>query len=78
MLCSVLDDNDNVPEFMQASFQLSLPENLPPGVIHTSQASDPDHGANGTITYAIQGEIPKWSTSVFQWKITWWFQQDLF
>ncbi|XP_023854145.1 protocadherin-23 [Salvelinus sp. IW2-2015] len=56
VLCSVLDDNDNVPEFMQASFQLSLPENLPPGVIHTSQASDPDHGANGTITYAIQGE----------------------
>ncbi|XP_045072088.1 protocadherin-23-like [Coregonus clupeaformis] len=41
---------------MQASFQLSLPENLPPGVIHTSQASDPDHGANGTITYSIQGE----------------------
>ncbi|XP_010897511.2 protocadherin-23 [Esox lucius] len=56
VLCSVLDDNDNVPEFMQASFQLSLPENLPPGVIHTAQASDPDHGVNGTVTYSIKGE----------------------
>lgn len=56
VLCSVLDDNDNPPEFMQSSFRISLPENLPPGVIHTAQASDPDHGENGTIHYSIQGE----------------------
>ncbi|XP_020495326.2 protocadherin-23 [Labrus bergylta] len=55
VLCSVLDDNDNPPEFMQSSFQISLPENLPPGVIHTAQASDPDHGENGTIHYSIIG-----------------------
>ncbi|XP_018558735.1 LOW QUALITY PROTEIN: protocadherin-23 [Lates calcarifer] len=54
--CSVLDDNDNPPEFMHSSFQISLPENLPPGVIHTAQASDPDHGENGTIHYSILGE----------------------
>ncbi|XP_058496874.1 protocadherin-23 [Solea solea] len=54
--CSVLDDNDNTPEFMHSSFQISLPENLPPGVIHTAQASDPDHGENGTIHYSILGE----------------------
>ncbi|CAK6972385.1 protocadherin-23 [Scomber scombrus] len=56
VLCSVLDDNDNAPEFMQSSFQISLPENLPPGIIHTVQASDPDHGENGTIHYSILGE----------------------
>lgn len=56
VVCTVLDDNDNPPEFMQSSFQISLPENLPPGVVHTVQASDPDHGENGTIHYSIQGE----------------------
>uniref|UniRef100_UPI0037E8A37A protocadherin-23 n=1 Tax=Semicossyphus pulcher TaxID=241346 RepID=UPI0037E8A37A len=56
VLCSVLDDNDNPPEFMQSSFQISLPENLSPGVVHTAQASDPDHGENGTIHYSILGE----------------------
>lgn len=56
VLCSVLDDNDNSPEFMQSSFQISLPENLPPGPIHAVQASDPDYGENGTIHYSIQGE----------------------
>ncbi|XP_040001752.1 protocadherin-23 [Xiphias gladius] len=54
--CSVLDDNDNTPEFMQSSFQISLPENLPPGVVYTAQASDPDHGENGTIHYSILGD----------------------
>lgn len=57
MLCSVLDDNDNRPEFMQSSFEISLPENLPPGAIHTVQAVDPDLGENGTIHYSIVGEI---------------------
>ncbi|XP_055081161.1 protocadherin-23 [Periophthalmus magnuspinnatus] len=56
VLCSVLDTNDNPPEFMQSSFQISLPENLPPGVIHTVQAADSDHGENGTIHYSIQGQ----------------------
>lgn len=58
VLCSVLDDNDNPPEFMQSSFQISIPENLPPGVIHTAQASDPDHRENGTIHYSILGKTP--------------------
>lgn len=57
VLCSVLDDNDNSPEFMQSSFQISIPENLPPGVVHTAQASDPDHGENGTIDYSIIGTV---------------------
>lgn len=56
VVCSVLDDNDNPPEFMQPRFHISLPENLPPGVIHTAQASDPDHGTNGTMRYSLVGQ----------------------
>ncbi|XP_061685390.1 protocadherin-23 [Syngnathoides biaculeatus] len=56
VLCSVLDDNDNPPGFSQSSFQISLSENLPPGVVHTAQAFDPDVGENATIRYSILGE----------------------
>ncbi|XP_061840113.1 protocadherin-23 [Nerophis lumbriciformis] len=56
VLCSVLDDNDNPPDFAQSSFQIGVPENLPPGVLHTAQAYDPDRGENGTVHYSIQGE----------------------
>uniref|UniRef100_A0A3B3W2B7 Protocadherin-16 n=1 Tax=Poecilia latipinna TaxID=48699 RepID=A0A3B3W2B7_9TELE len=56
VLCSILDDNDNPPEFMQPLFQISLPENLSPGVIHTALASDSDLGENGTIHYSVLGE----------------------
>ncbi|XP_076001821.1 protocadherin-23 [Genypterus blacodes] len=56
VLCSVLDVNDNAPEFMQSSSLVSVPENLPPGVVHTAQASDPDLRENGTILYSILGE----------------------
>ncbi|XP_064191411.1 protocadherin-23 [Anguilla rostrata] len=56
VLCSMLDENDNAPEFMQPSFLIRIPENLPPGHLHTAQAADPDAGANGTVLYSIQGE----------------------
>lgn len=55
-MCLVLDENDNPPEFSQSSFHIIIPENLPPGVIHTVQASDPDNGVNGTVKYSIQSE----------------------
>lgn len=54
VICSVLDDNDNAPEFSQPDFHIIIPENLPPGVIHTVQASDVDNGPNGTIQYSME------------------------
>ncbi|RXN06608.1 protocadherin-23 [Labeo rohita] len=54
VLCSVLDDNDNAPEFFQPDLHIVIPENLPPGVIHIFQASDVDNGLNGTIHYSIE------------------------
>ncbi|KAM9792483.1 protocadherin-23 [Neosynchiropus ocellatus] len=56
VLCTVLDSNDNPPEFIQSSFQISFPENQPAGVIYTARAADPDHGENGTVRYSILGE----------------------
>ncbi|KAK2908823.1 hypothetical protein Q8A67_004660 [Cirrhinus molitorella] len=56
VLCSVLDDNDNPPEFFQPDLHIVIPENLPPGVIHIFQASDVDIGLNGTIHYSIENE----------------------
>uniref|UniRef100_A0A8C9RZ10 Protocadherin-16 n=1 Tax=Scleropages formosus TaxID=113540 RepID=A0A8C9RZ10_SCLFO len=54
VLCSVLDDNDHAPSFSHSSFQTSVPENLPPGLIHVARAEDPDAGLNGTIQYSIE------------------------
>ena len=54
----MLDENDNPPRFVQSSFQVSLPENLPPGVLYIGQASDPDLGENSTIHYSIDGKEP--------------------
>ncbi|KAG7314164.1 hypothetical protein KOW79_022660 [Hemibagrus wyckioides] len=54
VLCSVLDDNDNPPEFSQSFLHIVIPENLPLGVIHTAVTFDPDSGINGTVFYAIE------------------------
>ncbi|KAG7264436.1 hypothetical protein CRUP_022298 [Coryphaenoides rupestris] len=56
VVCTVLDENDNPPRFMQTSFHVSLPENLPPGVLHAGQASDPDLGENSTIHYSLDSQ----------------------
>ncbi|XP_076130924.1 protocadherin gamma-A11-like isoform X3 [Alosa pseudoharengus] len=49
---SVLDANDNLPVFNQAVYQVTLPENSPPGtVVVTVTAIDADEGANGEVTY---------------------------
>nr|XP_021332170.1 protocadherin-23 isoform X1 [Danio rerio] len=54
VLCSVLDENDNAPQFSQPDLHIVIPENLAPGVIHIVQASDIDNGLNGTIQYSIE------------------------
>uniref|UniRef100_A0A2K6R7N4 Protocadherin gamma subfamily B, 3 n=1 Tax=Rhinopithecus roxellana TaxID=61622 RepID=A0A2K6R7N4_RHIRO len=47
----ILDANDNVPVFHQASYTVHVAENNPPGasIAHVS-ASDPDLGPNGSAT----------------------------
>jgi len=52
---SVVDVNDRIPQFTQQSYQLSIPENLPPGsVVGYLEAEDMDSaGNNSIVSYAI-------------------------
>ncbi|XP_017728405.1 PREDICTED: protocadherin gamma-A5 [Rhinopithecus bieti] len=50
----VADINDNPPNFPQASYSTSLPENNPRGVsIFSVTAHDPDSGDNARVTYSL-------------------------
>ncbi|XP_043918358.1 protocadherin-23 [Protopterus annectens] len=47
--CSILDENDNAPEFILPIHQLQLQENQEPGIVYTVQAIDKDTAENGTV-----------------------------
>ncbi|XP_078506876.1 uncharacterized protein LOC144767192 [Lissotriton helveticus] len=48
------DINDNPPVFNQPSYQVYVPENIEPGAsIYRVNASDPDAGQNGHVTYSL-------------------------
>ncbi|XP_045080321.1 protocadherin beta-15-like isoform X18 [Coregonus clupeaformis] len=50
----VLDANDNVPEFSQNIYKVSIPENAPLGtVVVTVSATDVDEGQNGEVMYVF-------------------------
>ncbi|XP_071500853.1 protein dachsous-like [Diadema antillarum] len=55
VLVFVMDVNDNNPTFATQSFEISLPENQPPGIIHNMVAVDNDEGLNGDLIYSIAG-----------------------
>ncbi|XP_078397296.1 protocadherin-23 [Cetorhinus maximus] len=51
---NVLDENDNPPRFNQTEYEAWIWENAAPGTrVCQLQASDPDQGSNGFITYEI-------------------------
>uniref|UniRef100_A0A4W4G0C1 Protocadherin-16 n=1 Tax=Electrophorus electricus TaxID=8005 RepID=A0A4W4G0C1_ELEEL len=51
----VEDVNDNVPVFTQDLYQVTLPENSPPGsLVVTVTATDRDSGENGRVTYQVR------------------------
>lgn len=49
----IVDDvNDNAPQFIKSTFSFYFPENTPKGTpVVTLNASDPDLGLNGEVTY---------------------------
>ncbi|KAM5299014.1 protocadherin gamma-A1 isoform 10-T10 [Ctenodactylus gundi] len=50
----VVDVNDNPPAFTQAEYHMSVPENVPLGTrLLIVNATDPDEGANGEVTYSF-------------------------
>ena len=53
----VLDVNDNSPQFETDANSAGIPENLDPGsLVYTVNASDPDIGQNGAVTYAFDSD----------------------
>ncbi len=54
---SVLDCNDNAPVFFKSSFSFFFPENtLRNTTVVTLNATDPDAGLNGRVTYVLDTE----------------------
>ncbi|XP_012663777.1 protocadherin gamma-A1 isoform X8 [Otolemur garnettii] len=50
----VVDANDNPPAFTQAQYHISVLENVPLGThLVMVNATDPDEGANGEVTYSF-------------------------
>ncbi|XP_074068860.1 protocadherin gamma-A4-like isoform X8 [Macrotis lagotis] len=55
VLVTVLDANDNAPEFTQSVYTVNVLENLPQGTqLLTVSATDLDEGINGEVTYYFQ------------------------
>lgn len=51
------DENDNPPRFRAVEYRLSIKANVAKGSLVTQiQASDPDAGSNGRITYSLYSE----------------------
>ncbi|XP_074068866.1 protocadherin gamma-A10-like isoform X14 [Macrotis lagotis] len=57
---TVLDANDNAPVFTQSLYSMSIPENVPRGtLLLTVNATDPDEGVNGEVTYSFRRQNEK-------------------
>ncbi|XP_063205489.1 protocadherin alpha-2-like [Chroicocephalus ridibundus] len=59
LLISVLDANDNAPQFNQSVYQVQLQENIPPGTVFLQlTATDNDEGINQEVYYSFSDTMP--------------------
>ncbi|XP_074460526.1 protocadherin alpha-2-like [Larus michahellis] len=59
LLISVLDANDNAPQFNQSVYQVQLQENVPPGTVFLQlTATDKDEGINQEVYYSFSDMMP--------------------
>ncbi|XP_064527545.1 protocadherin alpha-2-like isoform X3 [Pseudopipra pipra] len=66
LVISVLDVNDNVPQFNQTVYNVVLPEDALVGqVVARVNATDPDLGIYGEVIYEIDSIIPPLASDVF-------------
>ena len=62
----VLDENDNPPQFTEVEYSTIAMETTPiHHVVATVQATDPDIGENGAVSYAIESVTPPIAESWF-------------
>uniref|UniRef100_A0A8B9VNJ9 Cadherin domain-containing protein n=1 Tax=Anas zonorhyncha TaxID=75864 RepID=A0A8B9VNJ9_9AVES len=59
LLVSVLDANDNAPQFNQSNYKVRLPESAPPGTVFLHlKATDKDEGINQELSYGFSEAVP--------------------
>uniref|UniRef100_A0A8V5GG83 Uncharacterized protein n=1 Tax=Melopsittacus undulatus TaxID=13146 RepID=A0A8V5GG83_MELUD len=59
LLISVLDANDNAPQFNQSVYKVQLQENAAEGtLVARVNATDPDEGLNKMFTYSLVSSVP--------------------
>lgn len=55
---TILDENDEAPQFSQLYINVSLSENTPPHtLVAMLTAADHDQGTNGSVTYTLQSNV---------------------
>ncbi|XP_068273250.1 protocadherin alpha-3-like [Nyctibius grandis] len=66
LVISVLDANDNAPQFNQSVYKVQLPENAAEGTLVVRvNATDPDEGSNCEITFALINTFPPKALNLF-------------
>ncbi|KAM6299715.1 protocadherin alpha-2-like [Aegotheles albertisi] len=66
LVISVLDANDNAPQFNQSVYKVQLPENSAEGTLVVRvNATDPDEGLNKDFSYSIVSSVPVGNRDLF-------------
>ncbi|XP_061858281.1 protocadherin alpha-2 isoform X2 [Colius striatus] len=66
LVISVLDANDNAPQFNQSVYKVQVPENAAEGTrVVQVNATDPDVGSNGEMTFGASNAFPPKGLSLF-------------
>ncbi|XP_072204349.1 protocadherin alpha-2-like isoform X3 [Excalfactoria chinensis] len=67
LVISVLDANDNAPQFNQSVYKVQLPENTERGTfVLRVNATDLDVGTNGNVSYSLTSFFPPDAKDVFE------------
>ncbi|XP_059681601.1 protocadherin alpha-2-like [Gavia stellata] len=66
LVISVLDANDNAPQFNQSVYKVQLPESAAEGTLVVRvNATDPDVGSNGEMTFTASNTFPRKGLDLF-------------
>ncbi|KAF1471632.1 Protocadherin alpha-2, partial [Eudyptula minor novaehollandiae] len=66
LVISVLDANDNAPQFNQSVYKVQLPESAAEGtLVARVNATDPDVGSNGEMTFTTSNTFPPKGLKLF-------------